>query len=110
MASGAGEADEELLRALCEAAARSWAARLRPGVTPRECEEAFCCAAAFTAAANLSAGGAGGAASFTAGEISVRVRGDSASSAHGAELLETAERLMAPYAESGGFCFKGVPG
>ena len=56
--SGAGGQDEVLLETLCRAAEADWRGRLRQGVTAEDCGEAFPCAAAFTAAADL-AGGAG---------------------------------------------------
>lgn len=102
--SGAGEAEQALLAALCRAAELAWTARLRAGVTAEDCGGAFACAAAFTAAADLAAGSCGGVESFTAGEVSVKTR-DAA-----AELRRTAERLMAPYAEAEDFSFKGVRG
>ena len=58
--SGAGEDEEPLLEALCQAAERQWERRLRPGVTAEDCGEAFPCAAAFTAAADLAAARGGG--------------------------------------------------
>ena len=69
--AAAGEgADETLLAPLCAAAEQAWLARLREGVAPEDCGQALPCAAAFTAAAGLAAGG-GNAASFSAGDISV---------------------------------------
>ena len=43
-----------LLRSLCAAAEAAWRGRLRPGVEVETCGEAFCCGAAFTAAAAAS--------------------------------------------------------
>ena len=110
MVSG-GEEDRTLLEALCAAAETAWTARLWEGATAEACGSAFCCAAAFTAAADFAmARRAGGAVSFTAGEISVKT-GDGADQVSLASALrETAERLMAPYAEAGDFAFKGVRG
>lgn len=108
--SGAGEAEAELLAALCEAAEAAWAARLRSGVAAADCGTAFACAAAFTAAADLAAGSCGGVVSFTAGEISVKARGTAEEAAGTALLRQTAERLMAPYAEAEDFSFRGVRG
>ena len=48
--SGAGEDEEPLLEALCQAAEQWWKGRLLPGVTAEDCGEAYPCAAAFTAA------------------------------------------------------------
>lgn len=109
--SGAGDAESPLLEPLCQAAQRRWESRLRPGLTPEDCREAFVCAAAFTAAADLAAGRGGGAVSaFTAGEVSVKGRGAAESAALARGLRETAERLMAPYAGEESFCFRGVRG
>lgn len=106
--TGAGGEEQELLAALCAAAERAWAARLKAGVMAESCQEAFCCAAAFTAAADFAAGsGSGSVESFTAGEISVKT-------GKGAErpeaLRKSAERLMAPYVMEERFCFRGVRG
>ena len=92
--AAAGEgADRTLLEPLCAAAERAWLARLREGVTAEDCGEALPCAAAFTAAADLAAG-EGGAASFSAGELSVNL-GSGADRARRAERLrQAAERLM----------------
>ena len=74
--SGAGEAEEALLESLCQAARLRWEGRLRQGLTPEDCGRAFACAAAFTAAADLTAGRGGGAVSaFTAGDLSIKGRG-----------------------------------
>ncbi len=107
--SGAGEQDEVLLETLCRAAEAYWRGRLRQGVTAEDCGEAFPCAAAFTAAADLAAGQDGGIESFTAGSVSVKGGGESA--ARRAESLRrSAEERMAPFAEPGDFAFQGVRG
>lgn len=109
--SEAGEAEEELLELLCEAAERMWSARLRDGVAATDCGTAFPCAVAFTAAADLTAGRSGGSVSaFTAGEISVSGKGNEENTKAAAELRRTAERLMLDYARSNDFSFKGVRG
>ena len=108
-AAGAGEQDETLLETLCRAAETYWRGRLRTGVTAEDCGEAFPCAAAFTAAADLAAGQDGGIESFTAGSVSVKGGGESA--ARRAESLRrSAEERMAPFAEPGDFAFQGVRG
>ena len=107
--SGAGEQDEVLLETLCRAAEAYWRGRLRQGVTAEDCGEAFPCAAAFTAAADLAAGQDGGIESFTAGSVSVKGGGESA--ARRAESLRrSAEERMAPFASRGDFAFQGVRG
>ena len=73
-ATGGGETDRTLLEPLCAAAEEAWRRRLREDVTEEDCGEALLCAAAFTAAADLAAG-EGGAASFSAGDISVKLDG-----------------------------------
>ena len=109
--AGADEKEQDLLETLCAAAEASWTARLRESVAVEDCGEAFCCAAAFTAAADFAvARRAGGAVSFTAGEISVKTGEGADQVSLASALRETAERLMAPYAEAGDFAFKGVRG
>ena len=78
---------------LCQAAETELAGRLRPGLTPEDCESAW-----------LQAGEAG-VASFTAGNLTIHRTGQGA-----AELTAQAERLMAPYLVDGGFSFQGVAG
>ena len=109
--SGAGEAEEALLELLCQAAEQQWEKRLRPGMTTEDCGEAFPCAVAFTAAADLAAARGGeGVSGFTAGSVSVRIRGAAESCALAESLRRTAERLMAPFAVPDDFCFRGVRG
>jgi len=108
---GADERNQELLKALCIAAETAWMARLREGVAAENCGEAFCCAVAFTAAADFSVGrSCDGVASFTAGEISIKGKTGTEGAAQAAALRKTAERLMEPYAIPEEFCFKGVRG
>lgn len=106
--SGAGESELAVLEALCSAALGRWMARLRDGVSPRDCGEALACAAAYSAAADLAAG-RGGVSAFTAGEISVQLqKGGQAGTA--GELRRTAEVLMAPFVELGDLFLQGVRG
>ena len=109
--SGAGERELELLELLCVASRQTWEARLREGVSIQDCEAAFRCAAALTAAGELAVGrGGSDVASFTAGEISVRERGAADSAALAQGLRQAAERLMEPYVQPMDFYFKGVRG
>lgn len=109
LAASGGEADRALLEPLCLAAERAWLDRLREDVAPEDCGEALPCAAAFTAAADLTAGGCG-AASFSAGDISVSL-GSGADRARRAESLrQAAERLMEPFARAAGLWAQGVEG
>lgn len=101
--------EDSLLQALCAAAEAAWRGRLRAGVTEEDCPEAFCCAAAFTAAADyLLSRNEGGIASFTAGAVSIRTRESGGSLAAG--LRQAAERIMAPYGAPEDLCLRGVPG
>lgn len=108
--SGAGEQDEVLLETLCRAAEAYWRGRLRQGVTAEDCGEAFPCAAAFTAAADLAAGQDGGIESFTAGSVSVKGVGGESAARRAESLRRSAEERMAPFAEPGDFAFQGVRG
>lgn len=110
-AAAGGAAEEPLLAPLCAAAGWYWEGRLREGLAAEDCGEAFPCAAAFTAAADLLAGGNGGfVESFRAGEISVKGRGAAETAAQAQNLRQTAERLMAPFAVPEDFSFQGVRG
>lgn len=106
--SGVGEEQQPLLETLCIAAETYWKGRLRDSVTAEDCMESFCCAAAFTAAADLAAGQGGDVSSFTAGAVTVKGCGSGERAARANALRETAERLMESYAAVDGFCFKGV--
>ena len=108
--AAAGEgADRTLLEPLCAAAERAWLARLREGVTAEDCGEALPCAAAFTAAADLAAGG-DGVASFSAGDISVRLEGGGERAGRAESLRQAAERLMEPFVRAEGLWAQGVEG
>lgn len=107
--TGGGEGDRMLLAALCAVAEDAWLARLREGVTAEDCGEALPCAAAFTAAADLAAG-EGGAASFSAGDVSVRLEDAGGRAARAKELRQAAERLMDPFVRAAGLWARGVEG
>ena len=109
-AAGAGEQDETLLETLCRAAETYWRGRLRTGVAAEDCGEAFPCAAAFTAAADLAAGQGGGIESFTAGSVSVKGAGGENAARRAESLRRSAEARMAPFTEPGDFAFRGVSG
>jgi len=105
------EEEQPLLETLCHAAEAAWSARLKNGVSPEDCGEAFLCAAAFTAAADFAVSrNSEGVESFTAGELSIRRSGSAEDRVQADALRKTAERLMAPYAEPESFAFKGVRG
>lgn len=107
--SGAGETDLPALALLCAAAQAHWESRLPQGTAAEDCGPAFVCAAACTAAAGFAAG-PGGAASFTAGDISVKGPDGPERQAAVQGLERMAERLMAPFAAPGDFFWKGVRG
>ena len=108
--SGTGEDGEPLLEPLCRAAETYWRGRLRQGVTAEDCGEAFPCAAAFTAAADLAAGRAGGwdVSGFTAGSVSVQTCGAAEERRRAEELRRTAQHLMASFTEPDDFAFRRV--
>ena len=108
--AAAGEgADETLLAPLCAAAEQAWLARLREGVAPEDCGQALPCAAAFTAAAGLAAGG-GNAASFSAGDISVSLGSGQDRARRAESLRQAAEGLMEPFVRAAGLWAQGVEG
>ena len=100
--------DEELLRLACEGACRLLDERLRPGVTPEDCQGAYPLAAAWIVMDWLRSGrGLEGITALSAGDISVRRE---AGSGGGAALIERALALMAPFCRDEGFVFRGVSG
>lgn len=96
-------AEGELLPALAQAAVRELEGRLRPGVSAADCGSAFPLAAAMTAVELLER--TEPVESFSAGDISLRLR------AGGPGLSRQAERLLAPWLrDRGDFAFQGVRG
>ncbi len=67
------------------------------------------CAAAFTAAADLAAA-EGGAASFSAGDISVSLGGVQDRARRAESLRQAAEGLMEPFVRAAGLWAQGVEG
>ena len=110
--TGAGEEDISLLESLCRAELTIWSRRLRPDVTVEDCSDTFCCAAAVSAAADFLTlqSSAAGAASFTAGEVSVRERDAGEVAKVAQSLRETTEHLMSPYIDPQQFQFRSVQG
>ena len=110
--TGAGEEDTALLESLCRAELTIWSRRLRPDVTVEDCCYTFGCAAAVSAAADFLTlqSSAAGAASFTAGEVSVRERDAGEVARVAQSLRETAEHLMSPYIDPQQFQFRSVQG
>ena len=103
---GVPESREEALEALCRAAEIQLAGRLREGLSPEDCGEAFLLACAFTALAGLAAG-EGSVESFTAGSVTVR---EGSGAERPAALLRQAGEIMAPWLAGDAFAFRGVEG
>ena len=101
--------EEEVLTILCQGAVQQWEGRLRPGITPLDCKEAFVVACAWTAFAGLEAARDGGAGevAFTAGNVSIRPLGDGRQ-AKTAQLWKQAEQWMRPYVQEDQFAFREV--
>lgn len=99
------EGEQQVLMALCSAAEGVLKSRLRSGLSPEDCAECFCCAAAWLAVDGLQAGGGmEEIASFTAGNVSVNRTGATTNG-----LRQRAMELMAPYMAAD-FAFVGVRG
>lgn len=103
------EEEDGLLAVLCDAAEEAWKQRLGSGVSPESCGQALVCAAAFTAAADYLAK-QGRMAYLKVGDVTVKEAEGASAAVLRAALLETADRLMAPYGAFGSFCFQGVRG
>jgi len=106
-AMGAAEEDETLLRPLIQAGTAALKNRLKTGVTPENCGEAFQLAAAMVAMDGLErATGSSWVASFSVGDVSIRTQEGKG----GVGMIALAERLMAPWLGETGFAFRGVAG
>ena len=100
------EAERPLLEALCTSEGR-----LRDGISPEDCGDAFPCAAALLAAAGLLPCRSGGdVEQFTVGDVSVRTGGDNRACQTAAAMRRQAAGMMAPYWGDGEFAFQGVRG
>lgn len=110
--TGAGEEDTALLESLCRAELTIWSRRRRPDVTVEDCAIPSAARAAVSAAADFLTlqSSAAGAASFTAGEVSVRERDAGEVARVAQSLRETAEHLMSPYIDPQQFQFRSVQG
>lgn len=98
--------EQELLATLCAAAQRELAGRLREGVGPEDCPEAFALAGAWLALSGLEVSrGAGQPESFSAGDVTMHSGG----AGDKAKLLrEQAERIMSGWIRDDHFLFYGV--
>lgn len=102
--------DMEALTALCGAAERELSGRLREGLTPEDCGQAYVLGCAWLALAALAGRGAGTApVRFTAGQVSVQE--ESGQYAQRVQTLRLqAETVMAAYLRDRDFFFRGVEG
>lgn len=106
--SGNGTTNDALLCALCAAADAELRSRLKNGAPPAELEEVFVTAAGMLALAMLTeAEGGDDVAAFSAGSLSVSLRGSSVSAA---SLRRQAENMLRGYIDSDDFAFLGVRG
>lgn len=94
---------DALLRVLCHVAKNTLAGRLRPGLTPEDCQADFIAAGSLFALAALSESDSG-PERFTAGELTIQ---KTSSSAAARCLRSQAELLLLPYVRDG-FAFLGV--
>lgn len=100
--------EEEILSRLCRNAEEELKAKLKQGIDPEACRDAFVIAAAWMALADLCIGCQDGMASWSAGDVSVKRGMDVGVQA--AVYRGQAKRLMAPYCMDDEFIFVGVEG
>lgn len=99
------DGEQVLLAQLCAAACERLNSRLRMGVSPEDCADAYVTAAVWLALDGMQGcGSAGGVKRFSAGDFAVE-REET-----GAGFADRAWALMAPYIRDEGFVFRGVPG
>ena len=102
--------EESYLQTLCDAEGARLKGRLKEPLDETR-RSAFICAAAALAAADFYAGkGAGGAASWSAGDVSVREQGGTDYGAVAKNLRLAAAELMNGCLTDEGFAFLGVRG
>lgn len=94
---------DALLRVLCHVAKNTLAGRLRPELTPEDCQADFIAAGSLFALAALSESDSS-PERFTAGELTIH-KGSSSAAARC--LRSQAELMMLPYVRDG-FAFLGV--
>lgn len=104
------ERDMEVLETLCAAAEQELMGWLKEGVSPEDCGGAFPLAAAWLALAARAGSQADGVERFTAGEVSVQLKGGQDAAARREALRLQARQVMGPYIRDGRFVFRGVPG
>lgn len=103
------EEEQPLLTAMCTAAMAELTGRLRKGLAPEDCGDAFPCAAALLAASRmLPCRGGGSVEQFSVGDVSVRTGGGICETA--AALRRQAESMLTAFCGDGEFAFLGVKG
>ena len=99
-----GEKEAQVLGTLCGEASRTLDRRLRGGVRPEDCADAYRLAAAWLALAALEES-RGGVRRFSAGDLTIEK-----DSGGGKTLESRAWALMRPYVRDDDFVFRGVRG
>lgn len=107
---------EEVLGAVCEAAALEIKAKLRENVSPDDLGELFVTAAGMLAIAmymEFADGSEGGIKSFSAGNLSASISSSAGIKASASSLREAAKNMLSAYLDNSdvcGFRFMGVDG
>lgn len=101
------EEDSEVLLSLCHAAEMELTRRLKEGVTAKDCGTLFLIAGAWLVLDWMDAAGFGGAASFSAGDVSIK---SAESGRKNGQLQQRALNLLAPYLKDERFAMQGVEG
>ena len=97
------EGERSVMTTLCQAALDRWESRLREGLSPQDCRGPFVTACAWSALGAMQGGWEAGApASFTAGDLTVRLGGGTDAAARSLEaqaaaLLDAADRAAAGF-------------
>ena len=105
------QSEEAVLRGAAAAVCCELEAKLRPGAVSAELDELIVTAGGILTVAmltELTGGAEGGLSYFKAGSLSARFNGSGSVTA--AELRKSAEAMLAPYTDRGGFGFVGVAG
>ena len=100
------EDTDEVLNALCGAAAAELRSRLRRDASEEDMGELFLTAAALTALSMFTELDSGGMTGFSAGSLSVNMKKTGDSSPE--KLRAMADKLLSAYVDRGGFGFVGV--
>lgn len=104
---------EEILGAVCQAAAAEIKSKLKSGVCADDLGEVYVTAAGILAIAmymELADSAESGLSSFSAGNLSVKLSETEGIKASASSLRKTAETMLSVYLKDSGFCFMGVDG